>query len=549
MTGDSPADSNGGKRRTGRTKAKPCRTCKIRKVKCDERQPVCYRCISTGRACGGYGIWERPDPGIVSRNVSDSPPTMACIPVHATPKEIEYFDWFKYRTAIKIPGAFALPFWKTLIFQASMSEPVVWHALMTLSSVHREVIVDGSLLGRDNSRFVEGEQFALQHYNKAIQHLQSHLSSQQKASKRSALVTCIVFVCAEYFRGYFQTAQTHLQNGLRVLEELRGETTCERTSDVVDDWILAAFSRYRLQMELFKYTYTHTCSSFHNLEIEMSVTTFQSIEEAWKQLEWMLNSIFELNELVRQRNFSHETLEDDQSDLIAYQRQLRLDLARWRKAYQTSREHLHNLERSGQTERILRIHHAMASIMVDTCLSPDDESMFDSCTERFICIIKDGIDMYRFGTQYLPKVSLMTRRKHLSRSIVDVGWIAPIYYTALKCRVHRIRLHAVRLFHSVSHREGIYDSRICACVAEALVKIEEDGHFDDLDATDDFQLTSPPSVHDLATPPLPKNFRFEEVEVLLPDGPTENVAVRYRKGQKWKEICVFVSDYGNAPTR
>lgn len=35
-----------------------CRTCKIRKVKCDEGRPCCHRCQSTGRICEGYGICE-----------------------------------------------------------------------------------------------------------------------------------------------------------------------------------------------------------------------------------------------------------------------------------------------------------------------------------------------------------------------------------------------------------------------------------------------------------------------------------------------------------
>lgn len=35
-----------------------CRTCKVRKVKCDEGRPCCNRCQSTGRICEGYGICE-----------------------------------------------------------------------------------------------------------------------------------------------------------------------------------------------------------------------------------------------------------------------------------------------------------------------------------------------------------------------------------------------------------------------------------------------------------------------------------------------------------
>ncbi|KAK3385315.1 hypothetical protein B0H63DRAFT_181546 [Podospora didyma] len=44
--------------RPRRSKVKTgCQTCKTRKVKCDEGRPACVRCVSTGRACDGYGIW------------------------------------------------------------------------------------------------------------------------------------------------------------------------------------------------------------------------------------------------------------------------------------------------------------------------------------------------------------------------------------------------------------------------------------------------------------------------------------------------------------
>lgn len=33
-----------------------CRTCKIRRKKCDETKPACHRCTSTGRKCDGYPL-------------------------------------------------------------------------------------------------------------------------------------------------------------------------------------------------------------------------------------------------------------------------------------------------------------------------------------------------------------------------------------------------------------------------------------------------------------------------------------------------------------
>jgi hypothetical protein len=61
---------------------------------------------------------------------------------------------------------------------------------------------------------------------------------------------------------------------------------------------------------------------------------------------------------------------------------------------------------------------------------------------------------------------------NMSRCIVDIGWIPPLYYTAIRCRIHRVRLHAIRLLESTSHREGICDARISAAVARTVMQLE-----------------------------------------------------------------------------
>ncbi|KAH4069175.1 hypothetical protein HBH98_012240 [Parastagonospora nodorum] len=48
-----------------------CKTCKIRKVKCDEEKPFCKRCTSTGRTCDGYDVTFRPP----SNSPKNSPPS------------------------------------------------------------------------------------------------------------------------------------------------------------------------------------------------------------------------------------------------------------------------------------------------------------------------------------------------------------------------------------------------------------------------------------------------------------------------------------------
>ena len=316
---------------------------RIRKVKCDEGRPACHRCKSTGRVCDGYGIWGGGESFYRNRQsvtaLKDVPRPPPSVSVFASgTEEKEYFEWFKRRTAIKLPGSFVSRFWDTLLLQASSNEPAVLHAVLALSSVHKRGAVDanGQTVPENGSN--EQEISTLKHYIKAISHLKPHFSRKDKASFQVALITCVTFVYLEFLRGHFRTAQTHLQNGLKILREtyllsngddviLRSKPCLEST----DDWIVEAFSRLHLQVELFKHTYQHPCLVLQAASPDTQTLVFHSINEAWQKIGQLLNEVFYLTHLARQQGAcecvrNHLLLLEDQQ-------RIRTELARWLDVY------------------------------------------------------------------------------------------------------------------------------------------------------------------------------------------------------------------------
>ncbi|KAF4460914.1 Transcriptional regulatory moc3 [Fusarium albosuccineum] len=172
-----------------------CRTCKIRRIKCDEARPACSRCVSTGRKCDGYGVWTA-DP-----TKSRLPATLQGPSVARNVHERHSFDWFLSRTSKKIPGVFEPEFWKTLVLQASATEPAVFHAAVALGAAHKREM----LLATGTVALVPDEQecFILRQYNAAISHLQHHLAAgvDDKDSAHVAAIACMLFICLEFLRG------------------------------------------------------------------------------------------------------------------------------------------------------------------------------------------------------------------------------------------------------------------------------------------------------------------------------------------------------------
>ena len=437
-----------------------------------------------------------------------------------------------------------------MLFQATWNEPAVLHAILTLSSVHKSDTP--GKVDQDVTKNVpdEQEQFMLQHYTKAIHHLRPLFLCNDRASIRVALITCIVFVSLEFLRGRFKTAQTHLEGGLKVLRESQyhravGDDNSNLTNapDLVDTWIIEAFSRLQTQVELFKKTFQHSYLSLQPPRHISPVRFFQSMEAAWEPLEQLLNRVLFLTEENRQQRTSEKstilpTVLADEQQLI------QKGLIQWLVAYEASLETLREKEYAAQICILLESYHTMAFIMAGTCLSFDDETIFDSFTDHFMILLERAVQLRKIGTSHSQVLSELAI--DMSRSMIDVGWIPPLYFMAIKCRIHRIRLQSIKLLESASHREGIWDSRIATRVARRVMEIEERDFYHDAHTADNFFLDSFPSKQDLSQPILPQADRIHELRVLLSDNPTDDVTMLYRlKGPSMDLTSIRVSlNYG-----
>ncbi|KAH8799861.1 hypothetical protein F5884DRAFT_742358 [Xylogone sp. PMI_703] len=537
-----------------------CRTCKIRKIKCDETYPACRRCVTTGRTCDGYGILGRGNPFYAHRQLPSGSigsvghlQHLRVFPLARTTEEQQNLEWFIYRTSKKIPGASFLALWDPLLYSACLSEPVVLHAVLSLSSIHRREVYESDYGRRACNTPDKQEWFTLQHYNKAIRHLQPPFAIRDKASARVALMACFVFVCLELLCGHLETGQAHLTNGLRLLRELKipiiegnGILLFEPIPGSIDDAIVKAFCRLDLQSKLFTFSYQRPCQVLRISEHLTPPPIFRSVNQAWIQIEKIFGSIFHLTDLARYQQASYPPTVEQSCSLMSNLTKIQVELYRYSNTLEASRNSIDYHDSSGRVYGLLSIYYNMAAIMADTCLCLDDESVFDSHTQRFVSILNKAIGLWKTGQPDYPARPLPWPGIHMSRSIVDIGWISPLYYTALKCRVHRVRLQAIRLIETTSYREGMWDSKIASCVARRVMEIEEGSLLKDLGLADEFPLSSSPRIQDLSLPTASQLNRICEVYVPLFDGPTNPIPLQYRQAQTtWKETLVFTNGSNN----
>ncbi|KAH6642572.1 hypothetical protein C7974DRAFT_104882 [Boeremia exigua] len=235
-----------------------CKTCKIRRIKCDESKPFCNRCTTTGRTCDGYDINFAP------RRTTPPATTHSTSPPLSTPGQ-DVVDFASETRSFGAPS-FLLPllrlesdeerinlqfyvnhagpalarssnsaFWQRQVLQAAHQHASIQHCIIALGTMYRRFFEPTSYMDKDiaDQRF----QFALIQSNKAIQKLIRDQSEHYKTGvvdKMTAMTCCILFVSMANLQLQRGAALNHLRSGIRMLKDTKLESYDDRTSHPVN---------------------------------------------------------------------------------------------------------------------------------------------------------------------------------------------------------------------------------------------------------------------------------------------------------------------------
>jgi hypothetical protein len=521
-----------------------CKTCKIRRVRCGEERPACRRCLTTGRVCDGYGIWGGGGNEYGQRRRSRQPESsqlhtentkhllVSTQTLHASPigtldaDERYHFEWFWRRTARKMPGAFYSANENALFFQACASDSAVTHAVLAICSAHG-VSHNANNLG-SSAVLRSEEDFALRQYNKAIGHLQRHLHSDDAVSVRIALFSCLAFIFVELFRSHYQTAARHFEHGLEILEYAQSIVGPNGFAGrPIDGWALGVFKRLYVQSTMFGQRPRRARPFGHNLAPLSKVTIFLNAHEARDYLENILMVICELIETQSGHSEVNPAEAGGHNDLIE---SIKTELDFWLLAYDNTLAMLeYQMDKvEAFACRVLRMYYTVAVIMADTA-GETRESKYDRHTASFLSLIQQMLSMRTIALNNKIREKYFGSSEGLSHSIGDIGPVAPLYFLAVKCRVRRLRIHAVRMLEEEPRKEGIYDAVLAANIARQVMAVERIGSHEIAATSDEFDLSESPMAEDLLQDPYPQEAeRVQILDVRLPNGPWEPTILRCR---------------------
>lgn len=486
-----------------------CRTCKIRRIKCDEGKPQCRRCTSTGRTCDGYEL-------VIEHQEA------SLIPISATPstnvftswREFRAFDFFRAKTIPDLSGNHVYDLWDRILPQAAHFDVGIRHGLLALASIHE------SFAG-DQTKSVGAEAFALEQYNLAIRHhVKSLLHPKQSDSLEAYLVSCLIFICIEALRGHYGSALSLVKQGLGILQGSKFDLNTSDSSPWPSDTIESILDQLTLQARSLMggSNLGDLPTTKHGNHLSNIPNAFSSITEAKDSLDHNIYTyictVQKMQKIRKKYQISKigsphdpdifETSTDTTifSKLVKDAEDPNIVLGRWDlalKNFLRYRGGYANLQRHEQDAfKVLQIQKLMIAMALDMLSDipvVDNQMLWDKylpICQQVIELAEEVLDVPQMEPQSASSstpdsTSSQTRASPFEHATLpytkitqktftlDIGLIAPLYDIACRCRDPFLRRRAIYLLRVSGRQEGIWDSSLAAHVAERIVAIEEDG--------------------------------------------------------------------------
>ncbi|KAF2159346.1 hypothetical protein M409DRAFT_60928 [Zasmidium cellare ATCC 36951] len=220
-----------------------CKTCRSRRIKCDETKPSCKKCLTGDRTCEWFES-ASPTPPKSSPESSDQSERRVLLPARSAvyvpdPSSADVqpsslglgldawersaLGFFINRTARDLGYSFPTIEWISRTLQLSHEEPALRYAMVALGSMHqaRRAYTHTSM-----SPVIEPGHLknALGGYGKAMTHLRRRIEDSSVGNRIQTtsmiLLSCLLFFCFEQLQGEQATACLHMQKGQRIIKEM-----------------------------------------------------------------------------------------------------------------------------------------------------------------------------------------------------------------------------------------------------------------------------------------------------------------------------------------
>lgn len=432
-----------------------------------------------------------------------------------------YFQLFRTHTAQELSGFFDSVFWTQTVLRECHYEAAIRHAVIALGALYKTLEQSSaSPPGSPSDKSVAASspvhhwQVAVRQYSEAIKSVVA-LSSQNQRSHRILLMASVLLACFDSFVGDHRQAIYQIQNGLRLLNQVRAERR-PGVPGPVEDELVQMFTRLAIQAKSYDMAFHFPQPYVIRLTPETPAyasptsppgspppdpprphipARFGTLIEARLAWDVLCETMLRFTETLFAQA-GHGPMGILPRTLKQYGAGFKGELDAWAAAFS------HILERrcgpgvSAQEKAgiaVLKMFQVMGTVLFLMTFH-DSEAQFDVFSPQFRLIVDlatevVGDEERRAAARRCPDPSRCKHRPigtdflgggeyaahHVKPSFsADLGIVPPLYVVATKCRDPEIRRQAIQLLRSSSRREGMWDSQLSGLIGRWVASIEEE---------------------------------------------------------------------------
>ncbi|KAK1569917.1 sugar transporter [Colletotrichum navitas] len=493
-----------------------CKTCKIRRVKCDLSRPSCLKCHSTGRTCDGYSgtpLASKPEiefrhnhnekasraEGIESHRpcnmISAYQPEQwhatyhRVIPQNLGPFMIlpmtgsaqrEVMRFFEFISIKHLNEYHPCESWRRTLMFFSQTVPSVRCAATALALIHRNYLDRDTTDRGYQPQFLENrlsDSAPLLHYNRAIQLLLNQQSGDKDETTAVTLLVCYLLTCFDHLAGNYVQAMKHLRGGVELSRNIDRAMLSNNKNNTYDNYdtsgirtLIYQVTRQirRLDMQAVTFLVDWTPADIQDTLASQhppSDSPFRSLDQAADHMTSIVARVL----MLRNTEQQIPPIGKMRPSPSVAKNILRGQLETWSIFFEYMQQQGNSNEMDSETYpliSLLRLQHTIAWTLLQVS-GTGREMDYDNFLPQFQqCVTLAGevaAAHVRYSGSLKPTFT------------PEVGIIPVLYMIGVKCRHPVVRRKVLNILRQQPMREAVWDSISAAKVVERVIEIEEGG--------------------------------------------------------------------------
>lgn len=332
------------------------------------------------------------------------------------------------------------------------SRPAIRHLLLATSSLAESTLFETGVPVEQNLVYRS-------HYTKAIQQTAS------SSRVENVLMACLLFSCCEFLQGSIARGLGHIYSGIHIIHDWSISDKGSKEATIIIDSLTPIFLAYVDKAPTYGVGVgdRFPCNAqLANLVTPMVELPFVGRIDALHSAHFALDGIsHHVARIADGRRAASASSSPHEIEML---------LIDWLVEFEKFENSLPAIRRKRYSTSIqlLRISHTMLSIMMQASGGPNDESVYLDFEGQFAWIVGQ-FDCLALALAKDPSRKFITGRDDIEHHF---GYIAPLFFTAIKCRNPHIRSAAMGHLRHLKVAENNWTSCTAYQIARKVVEIE-----------------------------------------------------------------------------